>query len=415
MISRLVQLKEGIIIALGSIRSNKLRSFLTILGVLIGVASVIGMVSLIEGLNSAVKGEVEGLGSNLIFVSRYEPNTDYDELDDEERHRKPITKSEAEAILANAPSISAVSPQDYIRLRGGNVVKYMDKKAQNPRLFGTWPSYQDVNQHFTDNGRFFTESENTHKARVAVIGSDLANGLFGPIDPVGKELIVNNVKFQVVGVLEKRKGGLGDNNDNFVAIPLGTFEKMYPWEKELFLAASAKSPELIDQAQEEIISTLRLHRGVPYDKPNDFAVFTQEQLLELFKNITSTVFAVMIVISSIGLLVGGVGVLNIMLVSVTERTREIGIRKALGARRLNILFQFLVEAVTLSCTGGFIGIGLGVLISAAATSALGVPFSVPFFGIIAGFCVAVSVGLVSGVYPAYKAARVDPIISLRYE
>jgi putative ABC transport system permease protein len=415
MISRLVQLKEGVIIALSSIRSNKLRSFLTILGVLIGVASVIGMVSLIEGFNSAVKGEIEGMGSNLIFISRWEPDTDYDELDEEERRREPITITEAETIIANCPSVSAVSPQDYIYIRGGNIVKYRDKKAQNPRIFGTWPSYQEVNQHFIDNGRFFTESENLHKARVAVIGSEMANGLFGPLDPVGKEIVVNNVKFQVVGVMEKRKSPLGDQNDNFVAIPMGTFERMYPWEKALYLAASAKSPELIDQAQEEIIQALRIHRGVPYDKPNDFAVFTQEQILDLFRDITSTVFAVMIVISSIGLMVGGVGVLNIMLVSVTERTREIGIRKAIGARRLNILFQFLVEAVTLSCTGGFIGIGIGVLISAAATSALKVPFSLPIFGIVAGFCVAVGVGLVSGVYPAYKAARVDPIVSLRYE
>ena len=179
--------------------------------------------------------------------------------------------------------------------------------------------------------------------------------------------------------------------------------------------ASAKSANLIDQAQEEVIRALRVYRGVPYDKPNDFDVFTQEQILELFQDITATVFTVMIVISSIGLMVGGVGVLNIMLVSVTERTREIGVRKAIGARKINILFQFLVEAVTLSCSGGFIGIALGVFISFLATSALKVPFSVPIFGVVAGFCVAVGVGLVSGIYPAYKAARVDPIVSLRYE
>lgn len=415
MINKLVQLKEGIIIALGSIWSNKLRSFLTILGVLIGVASVIGMVSLIEGFNAAVTGEIEGMGSNAIFISRFEPNTDRSELDEEERRRDPITEEEARVIKESCPSVAAVSPQNYIRLEGGNKVKYKDKKSQDPAIFGTWPEYQEVNQHFVENGRFFTESEDFHKARVAVLGKELAEGLFGSIDPVGKEITVNSVKFLVIGVLEERKSPLGDQNDRFVAIPLGTYERMYPWEEALWLVASAKSPGLIDQAQEEIIQALRIHRGVPYDKPNDFAVFTQESILDLYKDITGTIYVVMIVISSIGLMVGGVGVLNIMLVSVTERTREIGIRKAIGARQINILFQFLVEAVTLSCSGGFIGIALGVLISAVATSALGVPFAVPIFGIAAGFCVAVGVGLVSGVYPAYKAARVDPIVSLRYE
>jgi len=411
----LVEIKEGVIIALSSIWNNKLRSFLTILGVLIGVASVIGMVSLIEGFNAAVTGEIEGLGSNLIFISRFEPETDYSDLDEDERRRKPITKGDAEAIRDNCPSVMAVSPQNYVRLSGGNIVKYADKQAQRPTIFGTWPEYQDVNGHFPESGRFFSGSENHHKAKVCVLGWDIANALFGNIDPVGKEISVNYIKFKVIGVMKKRKTAFDNNPDNFAAIPLGTFEKMYPWEEALGLAASARSPELIDQAVEEIIQALRINRGVPYDKPNNFAVFTQEKIMEIYRDITSTVFAVMIVISSIGLMVGGVGVLNIMLVSVTERTREIGVRKAIGAKRFDILFQFLVEAVTLSCSGGFIGIGLGVLISAAATSALKVPFSIPIFGVVAGFCVAVGVGLISGVYPAYKAARVDPIVSLRYE
>lgn len=415
MIAALVQLKEGIIIALDSIWNNKLRSFLTVLGVLIGVGSVIGMVSLIEGFSAAVKGEIEGMGSNAIFITRFDPNTDYSELDEEERRRKPITKDDAEAIEENCPTVDAVSPQNYIFLPGGNVVKYRDKKSRNPAVFGTWPAYQEVNRHFVEYGRFFTESENHRKSRVAVIGKDIADNLFRSLDPVGKQIIVNSVKFQVIGVMQERDDPFGENSDNFVIMPLGTYEKMYPWEEALYLVASAKSPELIDQAEEEVIQTLRLNRGVAYDEPNNFSVFTQERIIELFEDITSTIFTVMIVISSIGLMVGGVGVLNIMLVSVTERTREIGVRKAIGARKANILFQFLVEAVTLSCSGGIIGIALGVLISAFASSWLHVQFTVPVFGIIAGFCVAVGVGLVSGMYPAWKAARVDPIVSLRYE
>ena len=412
---QLIQLKEGIVIALDSIWSNKLRSFLTILGVLIGVASVIGMVSLIEGFNSAVKGEIEGLGSNLIIINRFEPDTDYYELDEEERRRKPLTVGEAEAILENCSLVDAVSPQNYIFLPGGNTAKYKDNNSENVTVFGTWPEYQDVNQHFPRTGRFFTRVENHRKAKVCVIGKDLARGLFDKLDPVGRDIIVNGVKFSVLGVMDERKHMFDDGSENFVIIPLGTYDKLYPWEEALGLVASAKSADVIDDAVEEVIRTLRSYRGVPYDKQNNFAVFTQERILELFKEITSTVYIVMIVISSIGLMVGGVGVLNVMLVSVTERTREIGVRKAIGARRINILFQFLVEAVTLSCSGGFIGIALGVMISALASSALKVPFSIPIYGVVAGFCVAVGVGLVSGVYPAYKAARVDPIISLRYE
>jgi len=411
----LIQLKEGIVIALESIWSSKLRSFLTILGVLIGVASVIGMVSLIEGFNSAVQGEIEGLGSNLIIINRFDPDTDYDELDDEERRRKPLTVGEAEAILENCPLVDAVSPQNYIFLPGGNTAKYRDNNSENVTVFGTWPDYQDVNQHFPKTGRFFTTVENQRNAKVCVIGNDLARGLFDKLDPVGKAIIVNGVKFTVIGVMGDRKQMFVEEGDNFVIIPLGTYDKLYPWEEALGLVASAKSADLIDDAVEQVIRALRIYRGVPYDKENNFAVFTQERILELFKDITATVYTVMIVVSSIGLMVGGVGVLNVMLVSVTERTREIGVRKAIGARKINILFQFLVEAVTLSCTGGFIGIALGVLISAMASTAMKIPFSVPINGVIAGFCVAVGVGLISGVYPAYKAARVDPIISLRYE
>ena len=216
--------------------------------------------------------------------------------------------------------------------------------------------------------------------------------------------------------MEKRDVSFGNSSqEKYIAIPLNTFLKMFPWEKELFLVVAAKSPELMDQAQEEIINALRLHRGVPYDKENDFAIFTQESLKKLYEDITGTIVIVMIVISSIGLLVGGVGVLNIMLVSVTERTREIGVRKAIGARKSNILLQFLVEAVTLSCSGGVIGIIMGLGVSFIIAAATGLPSAIPIKGIVLGFTVAVGVGLVSGVYPAYRAAKVDPVISLRYE
>jgi putative ABC transport system permease protein len=284
-----------------------------------------------------------------------------------------------------------------------------------PTIFGTVPDYENVRNNYAEQGRFFTETESHHAARVCVVGQDIAEGLFPGVDPLGKTIMVNNTKFTVVGVMEERTAVLGSSEDRFIAIPLNTFMKLYPWDKALTLMVSAKSPELLDQAREEIINALRLLRGVPYDKENDFAIFTQENLVELYEDITGTIVLVMVIISSIGLMVGGVGVLNIMLVSVTERTREIGVRKAIGARKANILFQFLIEATTLSCSGGTIGILFGLGVSLLVAAGTGLPFAVPLMGILIGFSVSVGVGLVAGMYPAYRAARVDPVISLRYE
>jgi putative ABC transport system permease protein len=406
---------EGVKIALDSIWSNKFRSSMTILGVLIGVASVIAMVAIINGVDSSVKESIEKMGSNVLFISRYPPNMDHSNMSDEMRRRKPITAEEARVIKEQCPSVAGVAPQNYFFKDGGNIAKYGSHVVERPALFGTMPDYEKVNNVFAEKGRFFTEYEAHHAARVCAIGSDIADGLFPGIDPIDKTIVVNNVKFRVVGVMEEIEMAFDNNPNNFIAIPLPTFEKLYPWEKALWLAVSAKSPDKLDDAREEIINALRLYRGVPYDKENDFSIFSQENIVELWEDITGTIVVVMVVISSIGLMVGGVGVLNIMLVSVTERTREIGVRKAIGARKTNILFQFLVEAVTLSCSGGTIGIVIGLAISLLVTSATGLPFALPVIGILLGFSVSVGVGLVSGVYPAYRAASVDPVVSLRYE
>lgn len=406
---------EGVKLALDSIWSNKFRSFMTILGVLIGVASVIAMVAIIEGVNKSVKGSIEDMGTNVLYVDQYEPNTDHSNLSDEERKRKQITNDEAEVIRKHCPSVGAVAPQNHYYRPGGNVVKYRDRVIDRPTIFGTVPDYETVRNNYAKQGRFFTESENHHAARVCAIGLDIEDGLFPDVDPLGKTITVNSTKFTVIGVMEERTAGLGSSRDDFITIPLNTFMKLYPWDRALSLMVSAKSPELIGQAEEEIINALRLHRGVPYNKENDFAIFSQENLLELYEDITGSIVLVMVIISSIGLIVGGVGVLNIMLVSVTERTREIGVRKAIGARRSNILFQFLIEAITLSCTGGGVGILFGLSVSLLISAVFDLPFAIPINGILLGFSVSVGVGLIAGVYPAYRAARVDPVVSLRYE
>ena len=413
-----VELKEGILLALDSLRSNKFRSALTILGVLIGVWSVIAMTSLVNGLDGAVQNSIDKIGSNVLFVDRFSPEFDYDDLNEDERNRKWITTMEADAIIENCPAVAAVSPENHHwgQGRDGNSIKYKGHKANRPALVGVRPAYQKVHNLSVRAGRFISDIDNEFKTMVCVIGSDVKEVLFPNEDPIGKQIRVNNYRFTVIGVREKLDVMLGnDGENNKVAIPLSTYEKMLPWDEALTLMVSANSMEELEEAEEQIIATLRKVRKVPYDKDNDFAVFGQENLREMVGNITKYIYVAMIIISSVGLMVGGVGVMNIMLVSVTERTREIGVRKAIGAKRNNILWQFLIEAMTLSGSGGLLGIaaGVGTALLIGALSPL--PFGVSPLFIILGFSVAVTVGLAAGIYPAFRAASVDPIESLRYE
>jgi len=411
-----IEIKDSILMALSSLRTNKLRSFLTILGVMIGVSSVIGLASIIGGLDGAMEIEIDTLGSNAIYITKFPFDVDYDKLTEEERNRPPITSGEAEAIIENCPAVDGVSPQNYYFKTGGNEVKFKNRKASRAYVMGTWPDYLRVNNSSITTGRFLTDNDERFRIMVCVLGYDVAEALFEGEDPIGKEIRVNSNRFTVVGVLEKRESNFDTDDENrYVAIPLSVFEKNYHWEEELFLVARARSYEEIDQAKEEIISALRVYRKVPFNKANNFALSTQDTFKEFVSEITKYIYIAMIVITSVGLMVGGIGVMNIMLVSVTERTREIGIRKAIGAKRSNILLQFLTEAMTLSGTGGVIGIFFGIIVGTVINKLLNFPLSISIFWVITGFVVAVSVGLISGIYPAAKAARLDPIEALRYE
>jgi putative ABC transport system permease protein len=412
------EIKESLLMALAAIKTHKMRAFLTILGVLIGVATVIAMVSIITGLNTSMARQIESLGSNVIYVTKFKIEIQLGGPSEEERNRKPITFDDAVAVRDFCPSVEAVSPQNWGP--GSKTVKYKENKVSRFELIGVLPDYEVVNNNYAQEGRFFTDSDVKYRAMVAVLGVDVADALFPVEDPIGKEISIGGSQFSpkrftVIGVMEKKPSILGESQNNFVLLPYDTFIKLYPEEKELLLIAKPKSPELTPQAIEEITQVMRLRRGVPADKPNDFSVSTQEDLMDMYRKITSAIYMVMVIISSIGLLVGGVGVMNIMLVSVTERTREIGIRKAIGARRKDILWQFLIEAMTLSGTGGILGIIIGLLLGKLVSAVSPLPAAVSLFWIILGFSFAVSVGLVFGIYPAYRAAKLDPIVSLRYE
>ena len=404
--------------ALAALKANKMRSFLTILGVLIGVTAVIGMVSIIQGLNNSMAQQIESLGSDTIYVTRFKIGIRMGRMPEEERNRKPITFEDAMAVREYCPSVSEVSPQNWGP--GSKIMKYGKEEVTYFDLIGVMPEYEVVNNNYIAEGRFFTDADVNYRVDVLILGPDLAEKLFPFQDPVGKEVLLGGAnysprRFTVIGVMEKRPNLLGESMNNFVLLPYWTYMQLYPEEKELLLVARPRSPELMSRAIDEITELMRRRRAVPPDKPNDFAVSTQDDLMNVYHQITGAIYLVMVVISSIGLLVGGVGVMNIMLVSVTERTREIGIRKAIGAKKRNIIWQFLIEAMTLSGSGGVLGIVIGLLLSQLIGAVTPLPASVSLPWVIIGFSVAVGVGLIFGIYPAYRAARVDPIISLRYE
>ena len=349
MILTPVEIKDAVLMALNSVRASKLRSFLTILGVMIGVSSVIGLASIINGLDAAFNQEIDSMGSNTIMITKFAFDVDRSQLTDEDRNRPPITIGEARAIEDNCEHIDGISPQNYYFKRGGNEVKYKNRKGNNPYLMGTWADYLKVNNSSVIKGRFITETDVHIRAMVCVLGYSLAESLFENENPIGKPIRANGKEFEVIGVMEEKKSTLDESNENnYVLMPLSTFEKIHPWEEELFLVVKADTYENIETAKEEVINTLRVYRKVPFNKNNNFALSTQENLKEFVGNITDYIYIAMIVVTSVGLMVGGIGVMNIMLVSVTERTREIGIRKAIGAKKSNIIIQFLTEAVSLS-------------------------------------------------------------------
>lgn len=410
-------LGEILAMAFDSLKGHKLRSFLTVLGIVIGVMTVIGMVSIIQGLNRSFLSELESVGSDIIIVTKYEPGIQVGRRSEEERQRKNLTFEDALALEQESTLIKAVAVDLAVGFLEDLPVKYQNTKSEDSYVLGMNEKFPQVlSVYLPEKGRFLSESDIQHRTRVCVLGSELADILFPNLNPLGKEIRIGAEPFQVVGVLKKRGSMFGQSRDNFVGIPITTLMKYFPYDLEnLEIIATPKKHGYIHEAIDEITNILRKRRKVGYGQPNDFAVFTQDTVVNLYNQITGAAYLVMVVISSIGLLVGGIGVMNIMLVSVKERTREIGIRKAIGARSADILKQFLFEAVFLTGTGGILGILIGFAIAFVVKAATPLPATVTPWSVILGLLVSISVGLFFGLFPAQKAARVDPIVSLRYE
>ncbi len=404
--------KESFMIALGALRTNKLRAVLTTLGIVIGVMTVIGMMTIVRGINATVEEQFEQIGTNTFFVQKY-PAIRTGHLDEKYRNRKDITVEHAETIKERGSLITRVNPELYM---WGQTVRFQGEKTNaDVIVYGASEDWQIINGRYVESGRFIKSFDIRSSRKVCVIGMDIKEILFPFIDPVGQYIRIGPAKLQIIGILEEKGSIFGSSQDNLVAIPYTTFHKVFGKEWDIDIAIQARTPELINAAIDEVIGILRVERKVPPGKENDFEVITRDSLTETWRNLTGVVFTASIGIAMISLLVGGIGIMNIMLVSVTERTREIGIRKSIGARKKDILWQFIVEAIVLSGVGGligvFFGIGLGQLVGAVTP----IPSIVPVWSILVGLGFSSAVGLFFGIYPASKAARLDPIIALRHE
>ncbi len=410
---------ENLLMALQTLRSNKLRSFLTVLGVMIGVITVMLIASIISGIDEVVKKEVESFGTRSLFISKFDPGLRVGRLSREERTRKELTYEDAEAI-ATLPNVELSVPfLDISNNFFGRKIKVSTrgKTSEAVRLEGTLPDYMRAGQEILSDGRFFTQFENDTNQNVCVVRGRVAEDFFPNGSPVGQTIDIGGQEFRVIGALEMREqlfgGGNGtDDLNNGIFVPFNVARKLKPNADDIFILAVAK-PGTMDEAKDQVADLLRVRRRVPYDKPNNFGIETAESVIAQFRSITAGVAIAMVVISSVGLMVGGIGVMNIMLVSVTERTREIGIRKAIGARRRDILWQFLIEAMTLTGFGGLVGLLLGW--GGTLIVRIFIPSYVPLWAPVMGFVASVGIGLVFGLWPAWKAARLDPIESLRYE
>ncbi len=415
---RLADQRETVRMALETLRANKLRSGLTILGIVIGVMTVIAISSVINGLNSSVSGMVESMGTNVLWVFRFpvigvRPTS-------EMLARKQLTYDDAEA-MKDLPHVVDVVPslryQNFQFNAGSVTVKYGKQKSENVSEEGSTASNPSVYNFDMKAGRWFTQNEQERTANVVVLGADTANDLFAGESALGKEVNLEGRIFTVVGVQDKVKsafGGGGRNpEDNMVRVPITTFRKLHPEILDYWISAKFDDQKNKPLVEDEIRDLLRRRRKVRNEADDNFAIFGSDSITRLWTQITGSLFLLMFGLSAVGLMVGGVGVMNIMLVSVTERTREIGIRKAIGANKQTILFQFTLEAVVLCAIGGIIGVTLGAIIGFALHFLLSSEISVLWMA--AALASSCAIGLIFGIYPAWKAANLNPIEALRYE
>lgn len=414
------ELRENLLVAFDTLRSHKVRSSLTILGIVIGVTSVIAVASIIDGLNGFISERVDSLGSRTYFLSRIPPGTPPDRMPEKIRVRKYFESGDAATLRATTrlPENITIFGTRAAFLGDPNDIRYAGNVVERVIVRGAEPEYIDCIPLFAvASGRFITRFDEDHSRSVVLIGAAIAESLFGTGDPLGKAVRLNGRQYEVIGVFEHDPGLFGGQGvDNFAVIPFSLFRKQYPEARELALAFMIPKGGNAQATLDEVVDATRRMRKVPHNQPDDFEILSPDFLTNLWSQLTGALVILTTVISSVGLLVGGIGVMNIMLISVTERTSEIGVRKAIGARKSDIRVQFLLEAVTLASIGGILGIALGALIAfAVRTFVPSIPATVSALWVTLGVAISVGVGIFFGYYPANRAANLDPIVCLRYE
>ena len=406
------QILDSARIAIQSIWANKLRSLLTVLGNIVAVTSIVTVVSLIQGMNSYVSNAiVSDVGADSFTIQRMPPIRT--EADEERVRANPrITLAEARAIKRISDNITSVMAQ----AQNSATLSYRAQEIENVSIQGVTSEYADFGTfNANERGRMMSATEVDRSQLVTVIGFDIADKLFGDVNPLDKVVKIAGIPFRVVGVSEKKGSVFGNSQDNFAVIPLGSFQKLFGARQSLTLSVKPKTPDMIDAAKEDAILALRVSRRLKPNQPDNFGLFTSDTLLEFYHNATNGIFAVLVGVVALSLVVGGIVIMNIMLMVVTERTREIGLRKALGAKRRDIMSQVLTESVTLSTFGGLVGISLGFLAAQGIARFSPLPAKLELWSIILGIGITAGVGLFFGAYPAARAARLDPIEALRRE
>jgi putative ABC transport system permease protein len=408
-----MQLLEGVMVALEALWANKLRTVLTLLGNIVGVMSVIAVVSIIDGANTYIENEVAGEGSGVFSVAQTNGLDVLSDLDKflKSLHNPRITLADLaylreKVTLAEFMDANQTSSVE-VRHRALNI--------KSVTTMGRSENYPMLGRYDLQDGRHFSAQEVTHSSEVAVIGFDVADRMYSGMDPIGKEIRIAGMPFRIIGVLSQKPSGLGGNSNLIVLIPITTFQRMFGTQRSLTISIKSASLSQVSACMDETRVAMRALRRLGPKREDNFAIVSSENLMKLWQTISSRIFAVLVGIVSISLVVGGIVIMNIMLVSVTERTREIGVRKAVGATSMNILWQFLVEAVTLSSVGGILGIAAGFVIAALIAYFSPLPYAIKFWSIAMGMGVTFGVGVFFGAYPALQAAKLDPIEALRYE
>jgi putative ABC transport system permease protein len=405
------QFLEAATIALQAIWSNKLRSFLTVLGNIVAVTSIIAVVSLIQGMNAYVTDAiVTDVGADNFNIQR---NPVIQTAQDEERVRRnpPITMDDAAAVRKFGDNILAVATQGNSRAK----ISYRNETINSVQIRGVSREYTHFSTFNAELGRPISPTEVDRDRPVTILGFDTAEQLFGAVDPIGKPIRIGSTQFRVAGVSEKKGSIFGESQDEFAVIPIGLFRKMFGSRMSLQILVKPRSPEVVKAAMDDATVALRIERRLRPSEPDNFGIFSSDSLLALYHTATNGIFAVLVGVVALSLVVGGIVIMNIMLMVVSERTREIGLRKALGARRRDIVWQILTESVTLSTFGGMVGVGLGFLLAMAISSATPLPAAVQIWSVLMGIGITALVGLFFGMYPAMRAASLDPIEALRRE